>query len=79
MFSILLYGFVIIISLLFFLKAKNYQIPENWTNKLLAKCKSLNPDNYTFFYNKGFVDSGGISFILGIIISTILDNGEPFN
>jgi hypothetical protein len=45
----------------------------------LVNCKSLKPENYTFFYNKGFVDSGGISFILGIIITTILDNGDPFN
>jgi hypothetical protein len=39
----------------------------------------LNPENHTYFYNKGFVDSGGISFIFGIIIASILNNGEPFN
>jgi len=30
--------------------------------------------NYKYFYNKGFVDSGGISFILGVFFSKFYDN-----
>jgi len=36
----------------------------------------LNEDSYYYFYNKGFADSGGISFILGIYFAKLVDKNN---